>query len=67
MSKKTKELSGFSKDELIKKADELRRELVKLKSQSKTTGMKNPTQIRDTKRAIARALTLAKAKEVVNE
>ena len=61
MTKKSKEISGLSKEELIAKVNELRKELIKLKAQSKT-GMKNTSQIKQTKKTIARALTFAKKK-----
>ena len=61
MSKKSKELSGLSKDELTAKVGDLRKEMIKLSSQAKA-GMKNPSQIKQTKKTIARALTFAKNK-----
>ena len=61
MTKKAKELASLSKDELMAKVLELRRELIKMKAQSRA-GMKNPSQIKQAKKTIARALTFAKKK-----
>ncbi len=67
MSKKSKALSGLSVQELTSKVFDLRKDLIKLKAQAKTTGMKNSTSIRETKRAIARALTFANTKGAKEE
>lgn len=67
MSKKSKALSGLSVQELTSKVFDLRKDLIKLKAQAKTTGMKNSASIRETKRAIARALTFANAKGPATE
>ena len=56
---KKKELKGMTKEELQKKLEELRAELVKLRAQAKTgAAPKNTMQIRNIKRDIARILTI---------
>lgn len=59
MSKKFKEISPLSREELKKKLGELKKEIIKLDSQVATgTIPKNPSAIRNTKRMIARILML---------
>ncbi|MBI5390762.1 50S ribosomal protein L29 [Candidatus Woesearchaeota archaeon] len=56
---KAKELKALSELDLSKKTQELRKELVKLRAQSRTgTTLKNPLQIRMLKRTLARILTI---------
>lgn len=57
MSKKSKEIAGLSNEALSTKVVELRKDLIKLKAQAKTTGMKNSSLIKETKKMIARVLT----------
>lgn len=58
---KLHELRAMSKEELEKRLEELRGELVKLRAQAKTgAAPKNTMQIRNTRREIARILTLLK-------
>ena len=60
---KFKELQGLSEDELKKKDDELSFELMKLNTQvAAGTTPKNPRQIRNLKKNIARIRTLIKQK-----
>jgi len=57
-------LRGLGKAELKSKLSELNLELIKLNAQVATgTALKNPSQVRDTKKNIARIKTLLKAKE----
>ncbi len=56
--------SKMSKGELQAKTLELRKELIKLNAQTATgTTLKNPRQIKTTKKNIARLLTALKNKE----
>jgi len=64
MTKKAKLLKGLSKAELKSKLSELDLELIKLNAQVATgTALKNPSQVRDIKKNIARIKTLLKEKE----
>ncbi len=51
------ELKKMSNEELKKKLNELRLELVKLNAQRAVGGSVNPGKLRETKRTIARILT----------
>ncbi len=56
---KFKELTGLSQDELQKKEDELAFELMKLNAQvASGTTPKNPSQLRNLKKNIAKIKTL---------
>lgn len=56
---KRKEIMDLSKSEYQDKLDEFRKELMKLNAQSSTgTAMKNPGLLKQTKKNIARVLTL---------
>ena len=60
---KIKELRELPVKELEKKLAELKLELMKLNSQVATgTAPKNPSQVRNTKKTIARILTIIKEK-----
>ncbi len=64
MKIKNKELSSMPEAELKSKLEELRLELMKLKTQAATGAVsKNPKQIRDAKKMIARMLMLLHVKE----
>ncbi|MCS7262083.1 MAG: 50S ribosomal protein L29 [Aquificaceae bacterium] len=60
---KAKELRNLSLEDLRKKEQELRRELFRLRVKKKVEGLPNPMQIRNTKRELARVLTLIREKE----
>ncbi|MCX8060031.1 MAG: 50S ribosomal protein L29 [Aquificaceae bacterium] len=60
---KAKELRNLSLEDLRKKEQELRRELFRLRVKKKVEGLPNPMQIRNTKRELARVLTLVREKE----
>jgi ribosomal protein L29 len=60
---KAKDLKGMSKNDLAAKEKELRKELIKLSAQRATgTIAKNPLQIRNIKKNIARILTIISMK-----
>ncbi len=62
---KAKELLLLSKEDLDKKEQELRKELVKLRAQASTgTGQKNPLQIKMVRKTVARVLTIKRQKEI---
>jgi len=64
MTKKAKMFKGLSKTELKNKLSELELELIKLNAQVATgTTLKNPSQVGDTKKNIARIKTLLKEKQ----
>jgi large subunit ribosomal protein L29 len=64
MSKKVKELKAMNEPQLKERLDQLRMELVKLNTQvASGTSPKNPGIIRQTKRNIARILTILNAKK----
>jgi large subunit ribosomal protein L29 len=53
----------MSREERLKKLEELRSELVKLKLQAKMGLLKDTARIRNVKRAIARILTIMREEE----
>ena len=56
---KTKELRGLDKEEMAKRLEELRKELIKHNAQIATgTIPKSPGQVKQTKKTIARILTI---------
>lgn len=59
---KVKELKRLSLQDLLKKEEELRRELLRLRFKKKIEGLPNPMQIRNTRRDLARVLTLIREK-----
>ncbi|MEM0015562.1 MAG: 50S ribosomal protein L29 [Saccharolobus sp.] len=65
MTLDVKELRKMQKDELLKKLDELRLELIKLRVQSRMGTLKNTSSIKNTRKDIARVLTILN--EVKNE
>ncbi|MEM0188491.1 MAG: 50S ribosomal protein L29 [Saccharolobus sp.] len=65
MTLDVKELRKMQKDELLKKLDELRLELIKLRVQSRMGTLKNTSGIKNTRKDIARVLTILN--EVKNE
>lgn len=65
---KFKELKAIEPVELKSKLIELRKELIKLNAQVATgTAIKNPGQIKQTKKTIARILTLSNIKKQTKE
>lgn len=63
----TGELRKLSIKDLMKKEGELRRELFRLRVKKKVEGLSNPMQIRNTRRELARVLTLIREKELRGE
>lgn len=64
MTKQMKKLRQLSKEERVKKLEELRKELMKARAQQATgTSPENPGKSRSVKRTIARLNTLANQKE----
>ncbi|EDP74894.1 50S ribosomal protein L29 [Hydrogenivirga sp. 128-5-R1-1] len=64
---KAAELRKMKLEELKKKADELKMELLKLKFQQKISGLDNPMEVRNLRRDIARVLTVIREKELRGE
>ncbi|MBW3003311.1 50S ribosomal protein L29 [Candidatus Woesearchaeota archaeon] len=61
---KKKELAGMTKQDLLSKMDELKKELIKENAQVATgTVPKNPGQIKAMKKTIARIITILKNEE----
>ncbi len=64
---KAAELRKMKREELIKKVDELKMELLRLRFRNKIEKLKNPNIIRQTRRDIARILTILREKELRGE
>ncbi|MBU0616043.1 MAG: 50S ribosomal protein L29 [Nanoarchaeota archaeon] len=65
---KTKEIRVMSAEDLNKRLDELKKELLKDNSQIATgTSPKSPGNLKKNKKDIARILTILKEKEVTNK
>jgi len=64
---KPEDLRKLSIEDLRKKEQELRRELLRLRFKKKIEGLPNPMAIRNTKRALARVLTIIREKELRGE
>ncbi len=64
---KAVELRKLKVEELRKKADELKMELLKMRFQQKISGLDNPMAIRNLRRDIARVLTVLREKELRGE
>ncbi len=64
---KASELRKLSVEELKKKVDEWKMELLKLRFKKQIQGLENPMAIRNLKRDIARALTIIREKELRGE
>ncbi|MGB9873424.1 MAG: 50S ribosomal protein L29 [Hydrogenobacter sp.] len=64
---KAQELRKLSLQDLRKKEDELRRELLRLRFKKKVEGLPNIMSIRNTKRELARVLTIIREKELRGE
>ena len=63
MSKQSKELRGYGKEELSSRLTELRKELIKLSSQIAVgTAVKNPGQVSNVKKNISRIVTIQRQK-----
>lgn len=64
---RVEELRKLSLKDLLKKEEELRRELLRLRFKKKIEGLPNPMQIRNTRRDLARVLTLIREKQLRGE
>ncbi len=64
---KAAELRKMKIEELRKKVDELKMELLKLRFQQKISGLDNPMAIRNLRKDIARVLTVIREKELRGE
>ncbi|MEN3034083.1 MAG: 50S ribosomal protein L29 [Aquificaceae bacterium] len=62
-----KELGKLSIKDLLKKEQELRKELLTLRIKKRVEGLKDINQIRKTRREIARVLTILRQKELKGE
>jgi len=63
MELKTKEIKDMGKEDLDERLRDLKKELIKVNAQRSTkSSMKNPEQLKQIKRAIARILTVKKNK-----
>ncbi len=64
---KTAELRKMKREELIKRVEELKTELLRLRFRNRIEKLKNPNVIRQTRRDIARILTILREKELRGE
>jgi len=65
MRAKTSELRSLKEEDLDKRLAELKTELIKLYTQVSTgTTLKNPSDVRDTRKGIAKILTLKREREI---
>ncbi len=64
---KVEELRKLSLKDLMKKEEELKKELLRLRFKKKIEGLPNPMQIRNTKRDLARVLTIIREKQLRGE
>ncbi len=64
---KAAELRKMKREELIKKVEELKMELLRLRFRNRIEKLKNPNVIRQTRRDIARILTILREKELRGE
>lgn len=64
---KAAELRKMKIEELRKKVDEMKMELLRLRFQQKISGLDNPMAIRNLRRDIARVLTVIREKELRGE
>ena len=60
---KAKELKNLSVEELTKKLDELKKDLIMLRMQHATNQLDNPMQLNAVKKDIARVKTIIREKE----
>lgn len=64
MSLKPRDIRAMSREERLKKLEELRLELMKLKTQALLGTLENPGKIRVIKKTIARILTINREEEL---
>ncbi len=65
--KQFREIKNFSKEELLAKLEEVQKKFFELKFRHKVTKLKNPLEIRELRRDIARLKTLLSVKFNVNK
>ncbi|MDA8235090.1 MAG: 50S ribosomal protein L29 [Clostridia bacterium] len=61
---KANELKNLSSEELVKKLNDLKDELFKLRFQLATNQLENPMRIREVRRTIARLKTILRQREL---
>ena len=61
---KAKDVYELSSDELVKKVDDLKDELFKIRFQLATGQLENPMRIREIKKTIARVKTVQREREL---
>ena len=64
---KASEIKDLSKEEMLRKMDDLKEELFNLRFQHETGQLENPQKMKHTKRDIARVKTLIKQSELNKE
>jgi len=67
MSRKAKEFRSLSDDDLNKRIAEMKKEMIKARAQASSAPSKNSMQIRTSKRAIARALTIINERKLAKQ
>jgi large subunit ribosomal protein L29 len=61
---KTKEVRNLDNDQLVEKVREFREELFNLRFRNTTGELENTARLREAKRSLARALTIAKERDI---
>jgi len=61
---KVNDIRNLSSEELVKKLDDLKDELFKLRFQLATNQLENPMRIREVRRTIARVKTILRQREL---
>jgi large subunit ribosomal protein L29 len=61
---KTKEVRNLENDQLVEKVREFREELFNLRFRNTTGELENTARLREAKRSLARALTIAKERDI---
>ncbi|MFN3976712.1 MAG: 50S ribosomal protein L29 [Aquificaceae bacterium] len=64
---KAKDLRKLSIKDLLKREEELRRELLRLRFKKKVEGLPNPMEKRNKRRELARVLTIIREKQLRGE
>ena len=63
MAKKVEELRNLSEEELLEKAEQMKKSLMQLRFQAKTGKLERQSAIQETRRGIARILTVMNEKK----
>jgi large subunit ribosomal protein L29 len=61
---KTKQVRNLDNDQLVEKVREFREELFNLRFRNTTGELENTARLREAKRSLARALTIAKERDI---